>query len=39
MLHLADSISAAQSTKAAPWALHRVADQAARALGSNRYDP
>lgn len=39
MLHLAASISAAQSDDdGRAWALHRVADEAARALGS-RYDP
>lgn len=39
MLHLAASISAAQSDEdGRAWALHRVADEAARALGT-RYDP
>jgi transcriptional regulator with XRE-family HTH domain len=39
MLHLAAAVSAAQSDDdGRAWALHRVADDAARALGS-RYDP
>jgi hypothetical protein len=39
MLHLAAAVSAAQSDDdGRAWALHRVADQAARALGSY-YDP
>lgn len=39
MLHLAASISAAQSDESGrAWALHRVADDAARSLGA-RYDP
>jgi transcriptional regulator with XRE-family HTH domain len=39
MLHLAAAISAAQSDEdGRAWALHRVADQAARALGTY-YDP
>lgn len=39
MLHLAASISAAQSDEdGRAWALHRVADDAARALGA-RYQP
>lgn len=39
MLHLAAAISAAQSDEdGRAWALHRVADEAARALGSH-YDP
>lgn len=39
MLHLAASISAAQSDDdGRAWALHRIADEASRALGS-RYDP
>lgn len=39
MLHLAASVSAAQSDEdGRAWALHRVADDAARALGAH-YDP
>ncbi|GIF74237.1 MULTISPECIES: helix-turn-helix domain-containing protein [Asanoa] len=39
MLHLAAAVSAAQSDEdGRAWALHRVADDAARALGA-RYDP
>jgi len=39
MLHLAAAVSAAQSDEdGRAWALHRVADEAARALGS-QYDP
>ena len=39
MLHLAAAVSAAQSDEdGRAWALHRVADRAARALGSH-YDP
>lgn len=39
MLHLAAAVSAAQSDEdGRAWALHRVADEAARALGAH-YDP
>ncbi|GAB2633462.1 helix-turn-helix domain-containing protein [Nocardia goodfellowii] len=39
MLHLAAAISAAQSDEEGrAWALHRIADEAARSLGA-RYDP
>ncbi|MEV0033347.1 helix-turn-helix transcriptional regulator [Nocardia sp. NPDC050793] len=39
MLHLAASISSAQSNEEGrAWALHRIADEAARSLGA-RYDP
>src|SRR5262249_14320668 len=39
MLHLAAAVSAAQSDEdGRAWALHRVADEAARALGGH-YDP